>query len=80
MSVTSPLPDPVSGIAFTAVGQVCLYCGKSLADPAIHWSGFGAEIYLHDPCVDELVIRLNRDRHELRAPDFYRRIREGPGR
>lgn len=75
MSLTSPVPDPDSGIAFTALGQKCFYCGCEVSDPAIHWIGFDAEIYLHDRCVDELFVRFSRDRHELRCPAYYTKLR-----
>ena len=74
MSLTSPVPDE-QGIAHTATGQACFYCGEPLQDPAVHWSGFPGSIYLHPECVPELVIRLFRDLHELRCPGYYQRLR-----
>jgi hypothetical protein len=74
VSVTSPIPD-VNGVAFTAAGKECFYCGQRLSDPAIFWMGFGADIYLHDSCVFELFIRLGRDCHEIRCPDLCARLR-----
>lgn len=38
MSITSPVPDE-EGVAFTAVGESCFYCGEPTPDPAIHWMG-----------------------------------------
>jgi hypothetical protein len=80
VSLTSPVPDPDTGIAFTAAGQPCFYCGHTLSDPAIHWMGHSTEIYVHPDCLFPLFVRLCRDRHELDAPDYYRRLREGRGR
>jgi hypothetical protein len=77
VSITSPIPDPGSGIAFTAVGQVCFYCGRPTSDPAIHWSGFDADIYLHRECVYPLFVRLGRDEHEAACPEYYRQLRDG---
>jgi hypothetical protein len=76
VSLTSPVPDPGTGIVFTAVGQVCFYCGELLSDPAVHWSGFTAEVYLHPQCVVALAVRLGRDLHELAAPAYYARLRQ----
>ena len=67
MSLTSPIPDPGSGIAITAVGHSCFYCGRDLQDPAVVWVGEARdEIYLHPDCVIELTLRLFRDLLELR--------------
>lgn len=71
--ITSPIPDPLSGIAFTAAGQQCFYCGERSIDPAIHWSGFTGEVYIHEACVVELAIRLFRDLHQLRLQRAGRR-------
>ena len=77
MSLTSPVPNPETGVAFTAVGQVCLYCGQPLSDPSVHWSGFTAEVYLHPGCVLALFVRLARDLHEIECPAYYQRLRGG---
>jgi hypothetical protein len=73
VSLTSPIPT-ADGIAHVASGERCFYCGASLRDPAVHWMGATGDVYLHPPCVVELSIRLFRDLHELRCPDFYRRL------
>jgi hypothetical protein len=75
MSVTSPIPDPDTGIAFTATGKPCFYCHGELSDPAVSWAGATGDIYLHPACVPALFIRLARDVHEVECPDHYRRIR-----
>ena len=75
MSLTSPVPDPESGLAFSAVGQICFYCHQPLQDPAIFWMGADGELYLHPDCLFPWFVRLCRDRHELDAPDYYRRLR-----
>ena len=73
MSLTSPVPNPATGIAFTAVGQLCFYCETTiLTDPAVHWHGVIGSIYFHPACVFPLFIRLARDLHELERPDAYR--------
>jgi hypothetical protein len=77
MSVTSPIPDPESGIVFTAAGQICFYCYKPLSDPAVHWMGHEAHIYLHPRCVLDLFVRLARDVHETECPRHYRDLAEG---
>jgi hypothetical protein len=74
MSLTSPVPDPISGIVHTALGQKCFFCGHCCSDPAIVWCGETAEIYLHPRCVPDLTIRLYRDLHEHDRPDYYRRV------
>lgn len=71
MSLTSPVPNPHTGIAFTAVGQLCFYCETALGDPAVHWHGPTGSIYLHPACVFPLFVRLARDLHELEHPDLY---------
>jgi hypothetical protein len=74
VSLTSSVPDPETGVAFTATGKSCSFCTRSLTDPAIHWMfADDAEIYLHEPCVWELFKRLGRDCHEATNPDYYRR-------
>jgi hypothetical protein len=78
MSITSPIPDPISGVAFTGAGHDCFYCGRALSDPAIHWSGFTGDIYLHPACIFPLFIRLARDVHELDCPGYYQRLRARP--
>ncbi len=64
----------ITGVAFsrfvgtvivTAEGHICFFCGNPTHDPAIVWSGFGDEIFLHPACSMELVLRLVRDVHEL---------------
>lgn len=75
MSITSPIPDLISGIAFTAAGASCFYCGEALTDPAVHWSGHSGEVYLHPACIFPLFVRLARDVHELDCPAYYRRLR-----
>jgi hypothetical protein len=45
--------------------MLLFYCGVRLADPAIRWSGFTADIFLHGRCTEHLIIRLARDVHEL---------------
>ena len=72
MSITSSVPDPWSGIAFTAVGQRCFYCGEPLADPALHWMGEGGHLLLHPSCFVRLATRLFRDLHEIEKPSYYR--------
>lgn len=74
MSVTSPIPDE-NGIAWTAVGHDCFLCSKPLRDPAVHWMGATAEIFLHPECVKDLAVRLFCDLHEIECPDYYERIR-----
>jgi hypothetical protein len=76
VSLTSPVPDPISGIAFTATGAPCFFCGEALTDPALHWMGATADIYLHPACWPRLATRLFRDLHEVEKPDYYQR-REG---
>ena len=73
MSITSPVHDPASGVAHTAVGQDCFLCGDRLSDPAVHWMGATGHIYLHPDCVLDLAVRMSRDVHEIRKPDYYRR-------
>jgi len=75
VSVTSPVPDPETGIVFTATGRPCFYCGASLADPAVAWSGFDSDVYLHADCVSKLFVRLARDVHEIECPAHYAEIR-----
>jgi len=75
MSLTSPVPDPISGIVLTALGQKCFFCGQRCSDPAIFWCGETADIYLHPRCVTDFTIRLHRDVHEHDRPDYYRRLR-----
>lgn len=73
MSLTSPVPDPETGIAFTAVGQPCFSCEIMIVtDPAVHWSGATGSIYLHPACVFPLFVRLARDLRELKHPDASR--------
>lgn len=69
MSITSPVPDE-QGIAHTAVGQRCFLCGKNLRDPAVYWMGATGEIYLHADCVPDLAVRMFRDVHAIRKPDY----------
>lgn len=76
MSLTSPIPDPDTGLAHTAFGIDCFYCYKPLADPAIHWMGSTTSIYLHAACVFPLFVRLARDLHELDCPEYYRLLRQ----
>jgi hypothetical protein len=76
MSVTSPIPAD-HGIAHTALGQSCLYCGRPLSDPAVHWLGTDAAIYLHSACVAALFVALARDVDEIKRPEHYRQVREG---
>jgi hypothetical protein len=80
VSLTSSVPDPESGIAFTAIGKDCFYCLTPLSDPAVHWMGAAGDIYLHPRCVLDLFVRLARDVHECERPAYYRRLREGHGR
>jgi hypothetical protein len=76
-TLTSSVPNQY-GIADSAVGQTCFYCGLSVSDPAIHWSGQTGEIYLHPkPCTVALVLRLLRDLHELENPTYYERLKRG---
>jgi hypothetical protein len=77
VSLTNSLPDPDTGIAFTAAGASCFYCGKPTSDPSICWSGFSGDIYLHPACWPRLATRLFRDLHEVEKPDYYQRRREG---
>jgi hypothetical protein len=66
--LTSPIPTDMGGgwAAHTALGEDCFLCGQALADPAVHWMGATAEIYLHPDCVTELAIALFRDLSELK--------------
>jgi len=73
-AITSPVPGD-GGITDTAAGKVCFYCGATLADPAVHWSGMTREIYLHQHCALDLPVRLLRDVHELQNPSFYDRLK-----
>ena len=50
----------------TALGEHCFLCGQALADPAVHWMGATAELYLHPDCVTELAIAMFRDLSELK--------------
>ena len=72
MSLTSPVPDE-QGVAYTAFGQPCFFCGEPCSDPAVGASG---AIYLHPRCVTDLTIRLYRDLHELEHSDYSRRLRD----
>jgi hypothetical protein len=74
VSLTSPVPDE-QGVAHTAIGKTCFYCGQALSDPAVFWMGHDAELYLHPACVTDLFVRLARDVHEIACPDYYRRLR-----
>ena len=68
LSLTAQIPDPESGLAFTAVGP---------ADPAVHWMGHDSDIFLHPRCVLDLFVRLARDVHETECTEHYRQLREG---
>lgn len=70
MSITSPVPD-AQGVAHTAVGKNCSFCGGFLQDPAVFWMGYDVEIILHPICVFGLFIRLGRDVHEIEKPSYY---------
>lgn len=44
----------------------CLFCGKNLNPPVIHWEGAnGQAIYMHPKCCHKLAIRIARDLWEL---------------
>jgi hypothetical protein len=62
-------PDPAwiakSGLVITADEQRCFLCGEATADPAVLWSGFSEDVFLHPACAVEMTIRLLRDVHEL---------------
>jgi hypothetical protein len=75
VSVTSPVPDE-NGIVWTAIGHACFLCHRPLSDPAVHWMGADAEIFLHPACTTDLAVRLFRDLHEIECPDHYAEIRE----
>jgi len=75
VSLTSHLPDD-QGLAFTAAGQPCFYCGEDCRDPAVHWAGASGSIYLHPACVAPWITRLIRDLHELENPAYYDRRRQ----
>ncbi len=49
------------GFIHTAEGEVCFYCGQHLHDPALHWMGATATIYLHPGCWVDVSIRLTLD-------------------
>jgi hypothetical protein len=72
VSITSPIPD-AHGVAHTATGQCCFLCGRELHDPAVFWMGATAEVYLHADCVPDLAVRMFRDVHEIRNPEYYGR-------
>jgi hypothetical protein len=76
VSLTSPIPN-ARGVVFSATGLPCFFCGEALADPALHWMGVTADVYLHPACWPRLATRLFRDLHELENPDYYQRRREG---
>ena len=76
-SLTSPVPDS-QGVAFSATGLPCFFCGKPLTDPSVHWAGHhGDHLYLHADCVLRLFVRLARDVHEIQKPSYYQRRRGG---
>lgn len=64
MSLTSPIPSAV-GIAHSAVGLLCFFCGRPCRDPAVYWAGETGEIYLHSGCVAAFVGRLLQDLERL---------------
>lgn len=74
MSLTSPIPD-AQGLAFTAAGQPCFFCGEPCHDPVIHWAGACGSIYLHPDCALRWTVRLLRDVHECENPAYYARRR-----
>jgi len=55
----------VGQVVVTAEGESCFYCGNPTGDPAVVWSGFGGEIFLHPACCVELAIRVLRDVHAM---------------
>ncbi len=72
MSITASVPDS-EGIAHTAVGHRCFFCGRALSDPAVFWAGETGEIFLDPECVASLSTRLLRDLHEVQNPRYYQR-------
>lgn len=62
----------VGTVVVSAEKETCFYCGRPTSDPAIVWSGFGGEIFLHPACVAELALRLFRDLHELECRSHAR--------
>ena len=44
----------------------CFYCGETISEDGVFWMGHGqAQLYLHEQCCLNLVVRLFRDVHEL---------------
>ena len=76
VSITSPIPDG-QGIVLTALGHRCFLCFGALDDPAAGWAGSEGEIFLHADCVLDLAVRMFRDVHEIRKPDYYSRRQLG---
>jgi len=72
MSITSPVPDE-QGIAHTAVGHSCFFCGDSLTDPALHWAGATGDVFFHVKCWPRWNARMWRDFHEVDNPSYYER-------
>lgn len=77
VSITRPIPDE-HGIAHTAVGRACSFCGGLLQDPAVFWMLYDGELFLHPVCVFGLLIRLGRDVHEIEKPSYYADRRKRP--
>lgn len=74
MSITSPVPN-AEGVAHSAIGLLCFFCGGSLTDPALHWLGSTGELYVHPACWPGWSARIWRDYHELENPSYYERRR-----
>jgi hypothetical protein len=72
VSITSPVPDK-QGVAHSAVGLTCFYCGESTTDPALHWAGATGDVYVHPACWPRWNARMWRDYHELENPGYYAR-------
>ncbi len=64
----------VGTVVVTAESHICFYCGNPTQDPAIVWSGFGDEMFLHPTCCVELAIRVLRDVHELEGKTHSRLV------
>jgi hypothetical protein len=49
----------------------CLYCGRRIIGPCIWWRGGTTKtkeansIWLHPECAIQLMVRINRDIHEI---------------
>jgi hypothetical protein len=78
MSLTGRSPD-APGLAISAAGRPCFFCGAALADPAVYWMGMPGSLFLHAACCLDLFVRLMRDVHEVRNPEYYARRARGTG-